>query len=134
MRNTTLFFVFLCVHLFGTYHSTYACEQHRQPCLSATASLQTSQQAISSLAIQVYVQADDDSVLEENINLISIEDDNENEDIIKKHVSQARYLLACCHTFISTYNVSRVAERLPLCSHLFNTSSGKYITQRSLLI
>ena len=134
MKNVVIFFLFLCVHLVGANHYAYASARNQNVCFSPAPDREKTHQVENATANQGYLIILNTSLSGENPNFISVEDDDENEDIIKKHVSRARYFLAFCYTFISNSRFSFLAERLPSCKHLSYTSSCKYIIQRALRI
>jgi hypothetical protein len=134
MKNVVLFFLFLCVHLVGGYHYAHASARNEKVSLSPARDQEKTHQVESATTNHDYLIIANTSLSGENPNLISIEDEDENEDIIKKHVSEARYLLAFCYAFILNSHFSFLAEPLPSCNHLSYTSSCKYIVQRALRI
>ena len=133
MKNVALFFFFLCVHLLGGYGYAHANDHNKKVSISRASGFEQSHEVESATANHDYVIASATSLSEENASLISMEDEDENDDLIKKHVSQARYFLAFCYSFILNSRVSLLAEPLPSCNQAY-TSSCKYILQRALRI
>ncbi|WP_147202178.1 hypothetical protein [Segetibacter aerophilus] len=60
----------------------------------------------------------------------SIEDDDE--DIIEKHISLVKYTLAFSHAFAQSYRSSCNAQHFPVYNYIPYISSCKYIVQRAL--
>jgi hypothetical protein len=71
----------------------------------------------------------------ENAFSISVEDDDNSEDIIRKHKSLARHFLAFYYAFILNHrSSSSLAGGLPYHPYQSYTGSCKYIVQRTLRI
>lgn len=134
MKNVVIFFLFLCVNLAGAFHYVHAGAYSIKNCFSPVQDLEKTHQIEGGTAFHDYFLNVNTSRSGENSNLIGIEDEDENEDIIKKRVSQSRYFLALCYAFISNYHYSFFTDRILSYKHLPCTSSCKYILQRALRI
>ncbi|MEO7534481.1 MAG: hypothetical protein ABIU30_11570 [Ferruginibacter sp.] len=66
--------------------------------------------------------------------LICDDDDNEDEDIINKHILPARYLLIFYYTFITAERCTFIAETLTFSTPSSFLHSCKYIAQRVIRI
>lgn len=134
MKNVVIFLLFLCVQMVSLDHYAHASYPNEKVCFSLTCNLKKTLPVKSVDANYDYLIINNISLKGESPNLISIDDEDENEDIIKKHVSQVRYFLPFCYAFISNSRFSFLAERLPSGRHLSYTSSCKYILQKTLRI
>ncbi len=134
MKHVVILFLFLCFHLVGGSDCAHASARNEKVCFLPVRDLEKTHQVESATANHDSLLTVNTSLSGENRNLISVEDEDENEDIIKKHISQDRYFLAFCYAFVSDSRFSFLAERLPSCKHLSYTSSCKYIVQRALRI
>ena len=134
MKNVVIFFLFLCVHLFSGYNFAHASAHNTKVYVLQGAAVKKTHQFETTTKKPYFISTNNAGVSTENAFQFTLEDEDENEDIIKKHVSQSRYFLAFCYAFILNSCFTLLAERLPSCNHLSYISSCKYITQRALLI
>jgi hypothetical protein len=66
--------------------------------------------------------------------LITVEDDDEEDNFVKKHLSPAHFFLAFTYAFILSDRTTDSSENLSSTENLSHTSSCKYIFQRTLRI
>src|SRR3954454_10970761 len=122
MKNLVIFFLLLAVHLVGANCCAHARVYNNKVSLSAAKVIKNTHQVKGAISNDDHLLYEATSLNGENPNLLNDEDDDENEDIIKKHVSQPRYLLGFYYTFVSNYRFSFLADRLPSRTDLSYTS------------
>jgi hypothetical protein len=134
MKTVYLICIFLCFLLLGGVKHSYA--DYNKHAVSQ-AHLKTAKPA----QLQLAVPDKEHAVIKHKASadvseyLISI-DDNDEEDLsmsARKYVILVSFL-ALSYAFILSSLFSSIKDRLPLCGHLANASSYKYITQRVLRI
>jgi hypothetical protein len=133
MKNIVIFFLFIFAGLIGN-HFAKASDFTGKISYSALAGYEQNSELSGLVADHDYRLTFDTNQIVENSFPISIEDDEENEDVIKKHISQVKYFLAFCYAFTLNNRSGSLAERIALPKHLSYTSSCKYILQRALRI
>jgi hypothetical protein len=131
MKHVVIFFLFLFVNLVSTFGYTHAEPHITSPCASTTGINQIEQNRISTPTHPYSIGGDVNSSAE-NVSLFTLEDDDEDEDIIRKHLSIVRYLSALTSTFYLNYGSGPLVQHATFCDHLPYTSSCKYIVQRAL--
>lgn len=134
MKNVVILFLFLCVNLADAFHYVHAGVHNERNCSAPMRDLEKKHQVEGATKYHDYFLTVNTSSSGNDSNLVAIEDEDDNEDIIKKHVSQVRYFLPFCYAFVLNSRFSFLEKRLPSGRHLSYTSFCKYILQRALRI
>jgi len=66
--------------------------------------------------------------------ILTMEDQNEDEDLVKKHLALAKTFAAFTYAFLLHYSANSLSETLPALRDLTGPASCKYIFQRVLRI
>jgi|SRR6476620_4071768 len=133
MKFVVAFFLYLCFHLLGGNNDAHASAHSYNH--SYWQHIGKTQQLESLLADHERMITNNSGLAEDNDHLISVEDDDEgHEDLIKKHLLQARYILAFSYVFILQYQPNNQADPLPFDRHVAFSSTPKYIVQRVLRV
>jgi hypothetical protein len=130
MKVAVIFLLSLFFCLAGGSHFSYATAPACNASFSLSQFLEKKQPVANGTANKHLLAAVYD-FNEENQYLDGVEDDNEDE-IVRKHILAARYFLACYYTFIEDYFPNNLTGQLFTYKAPSYTGSCKYITQRVL--
>jgi len=133
MKHVVLLFLFVCLKIAGGHSCAYASLHKDVICHAPHGTISNQSTSNANVLKKHYQLAERIDIGEEDVTVIGVEDEDESEDIIKRHSSLVRYSLAFNHIFIAgSHNL--IAERTPSCKYPFYSSSCKYIIQRALRI
>lgn len=127
-------FLVLCFFLLGGYTPAHAGAPDCKVSYSLASHIEQAQQVEKRTTSRHYLISRDNELEKESTLIISVEDEDEEEDIVRKHIVPAKYLLAFYYTFFSIHSSCSLSEPLSFCQHLSYISSCKYIAQRVLRI
>lgn len=130
MKHVAVFFLFLFAYLAGMCHYAPTGDMSRKTGYTEVSSFEKKLAIDDTTAKQDLIQTEDTGLNGKNAFEIGVEDDDE--DIIEKHISLVKYTLAFSHASASAYRSSCLANQLPVYNHVPYTSSCKYILQRAL--
>jgi hypothetical protein len=134
MKKLVIFFLFLCVHLAGGYQYAHAIDHHGKISCKHSGDTEQTHHVESADVKHDYLLTRQTGLAVTNDFLISVEDNDENELLVKKNKSLARQFLAFYYTFVLNQRSSGLTDNLPFHQHLSHTGSSKYIVQRTLRI
>jgi len=134
MKPLVLFFLFLCFELLGGHDHVNASSHSFKICCASTKTIEKTQSE-TAYSKQDYVISRSDGFGWDSSPLISVDNENEDEDdLIKKHTLLAKCFVAFYYTFISSYVSKGNVEPLSFSKHLAYLGTHKYIAQRVLRI
>jgi len=131
MKLVVAFFLFLCFYLAGGYEAAHA-DVPRYGVIHSHFQILEKAPQESATASRGYLTTKDDGLGIEKDFLISVEDDDDEEDNIRKRISPTKYIIAFCNTFFLNHPFNNPAEYIS--RNLSYTGSCKYIAQRALRI
>ena len=133
MKHVVLLFLFVCLKIAGGYSCAHASLHKNVISHSPHGTISSQCTVDTKVSKEHYRLAECIDIGEEDSIVIGVEDEDESEDIIKRHSSLVRYSLAFNYIFIAgSHNL--ITQRIPYCKYPFYSSSCKYIVQRALRI
>ena len=132
MKRVLFYLLTFCLLLCGT--NIYA---HGTSLISAASQHDEVRKAASFEIDSLYVYNTSTSishVKEPAPTILAMEDQNEDEDIIKKHLAISKVFAALTYAFLLNYSSSSISEHLSAPRDITGAASCKYIFQRVLRI
>lgn len=134
MRLVGILLLHLCFFLLGGQGNAHASTHDYKTYYSRAQQTQKALQALNIGAKHDYQLDKNDGLPDEDTYLISVDDDDNEEEDIRKPVFQARDLLAFFCTFVLYHHYSFRADSLSFCEPSSSKGTPKYISQRVLRI
>lgn len=131
MRRVVIFFLLLFIQLIGGNDFAHAGTIDIGSFLS---SVHTEKVTRPESTIEDYndLLAEDTGIIGKNATFNSVDDEDENEDLIKKHISTAKCFLAFSFAFLLSHRFGCSIKHLSLSTPPSFTGSCKYIYHRAL--
>jgi hypothetical protein len=134
MRSAVIFFLFLLSNALGIGNFAYAGNHLPEIAHSPSTRIEKTAHAPTEIANNPLLQIKDASGAEENTDLIYVEDDDEEENSLRKQILTAKGFATFCYSFFLSHCCSDPADPLSFYKDPFYTGSCKYIVQRVLRI
>jgi len=134
MKQVFVLFFLICSILSGGFNTTHGASQYSKSSHIQTRKNNLIVHTTSTQPEHSFLKTNHAGLKDADSLLITVEDDDEEDDFVKKHLSPAHFFLAYTYAFILSDRTNDSPETLSSTENLSNTASCKYIFQRTLRI